>query len=110
MGIERELTERSPSRRSQQSQSRGRCCVPQRGRNHRGLNLSAECKKVTDLAKRPRLLTDGGLERVGSTKHDTASLDSIESLPDHRNNGARRHVLDQAGEEGLALEIGVVCD
>jgi hypothetical protein len=110
VGIEKQLTERSPSRRCQQSQSRGRCCVQQQGRNHHGWSLSAECKEATDLSKRPRLLTDGGLERVGGTEHDTASLDGVKSLPNHGNNGAGRHVLDQAGEEGLALEIGVVCD
>lgn len=47
-------------------------------------------------------------ERVGSTKQDTALLDDILALPHHGNDGARGHVLDQTGEEGLALEVGVV--
>lgn len=51
---------------------------------------------------------DGGLQRVGSTEHDAASLNSIETLPDHRNNRARRHVFDQAREKGLALEVRIV--
>ena len=52
--------------------------------------------------------TDGGLERIGGTEHNTASLDGIESLPDHGDDWARSHVLDQAGEEGFAFEISVV--
>ena len=47
-------------------------------------------------------------ERVGSTKQDTALLDDILALPHHGNDGARGHVLDQTGEEGLALEVLVV--
>ena len=56
------------------------------------------------------MLTRSGRQWVGSTKHDTASLDGIETFPDHSNNRTRCHVLDQAGEEGLALEVGIVWD
>ncbi len=56
-----------------------------------------------------RILTRRGLERVGRAEHRAASLDSIETLPDHGDDGAGCHVLDEGGEEGLALEIGVVC-
>ena len=52
--------------------------------------------------------TRGGGERVGSTEHGTTGLDGIQSLPDHGDDGTSGHVLDQAGEEGLALEILVV--
>jgi hypothetical protein len=45
---------------------------------------------------------------VGSTKDDTASLDSIGTLPDHRDDGARVHVGDQPREEGFAGEISIV--
>lgn len=50
----------------------------------------------------------GRSQGVGSTKEDTALLDHVLTLPDHGNNGARGHVLDQTREEGLALEVGVV--
>ena len=30
-------------------------------------------------------------------------------MPDHGNNGARGHVLNETREEGLALEVSVVC-
>lgn len=46
---------------------------------------------------------------VGRAEHDTAGLDRIETLPDHRDDGAGGHVLDEAGEERLALEVSVVC-
>ena len=49
-------------------------------------------------------------EGVGGTEHGTAGLNSIETLPDHGDNGARGHVLDEAGEERLALEVSVVCN
>lgn len=70
------------------------------------------CEKVSERITRYAtrcVLTDGGLEGVGSTEHDAAGLDGVKSLPDHGDDGAGGHVLDQAGEEGLALEIGVVC-
>ena len=47
-------------------------------------------------------------ERVGSTEHDAAGLDGIKTLPDHGNDGARGHVLNETREEGLALEVSVV--
>ena len=47
-------------------------------------------------------------KRVGGAEHGTAGLDRIETLPDHGNDGAGSHVLDEAGEEGLALEVSVV--
>lgn len=52
--------------------------------------------------------TDWRLQGVGSTKHDTSSLDSIKTLPYHGNNGSRGHVLDEAREERLALEVGIM--
>lgn len=55
-----------------------------------------------------RELTDWGLQGVGCAEHDTAGLDCVESLPHHGDDGTRGHVLDQAREEGLALEIGVI--
>lgn len=36
------------------------------------------------------------------------SLDGITSLPDHTDDGARVHVADETGEEGLGREVGVV--
>jgi len=52
--------------------------------------------------------TRSGRERVGSTEHDTTGLYSIETLNDYSNYGPREHVLDEAGEEGLAGEVLVV--
>lgn len=48
------------------------------------------------------------VQGVGGTQQDTAGLDGINALPDHGDNGAAEHVLDQAGEEGLLLQVGVV--
>ena len=42
-----------------------------------------------------------GIDGVGGSKHLSASLDDIGSLPDHGDDGARAHILDQSGEEGL---------
>ena len=47
-------------------------------------------------------------ERVRSTEKSTALLDNILALPNHSDYWARRHVLDQAREERLALEVLVV--
>lgn len=47
-------------------------------------------------------------ERVGRAKHCTARLDGIKTLNDNRDNGARSHVLDQAGEERLVTEVSIV--
>ena len=55
-----------------------------------------------------RILTRRGLERVGRAEHSAASLDSVKALPDHADDGAGSHVLDEAREEGLALEVSVV--
>ena len=52
--------------------------------------------------------TRGRSQRVGGTEHATAGLDSIKTLPDHADDRARGHVLDEAREEGPALEISVV--
>jgi hypothetical protein len=52
---------------------------------------------------------NGGGEGVGGTEHGTPGLDGVETFPDHADDGARGHVLDEAGEEGLASEVGVVC-
>jgi len=58
-----------------------------------------------------KVTTDGarsGGEGVGGTENVTTSLDSVEAFPDHTNDGAGVHVLDQPREEGLASEISVV--
>ena len=47
-------------------------------------------------------------EGVGRAEHRTAGLDSIKTLPDHGSDRARGHVLDETGEESLALEVSVV--
>jgi len=52
--------------------------------------------------------TWGRGEGVGGTKHGTTGLDGVQTLPDHRDDGAGGHILDQAGEEGFLLQILVV--
>ena len=47
-------------------------------------------------------------KRVGGAEHLAAGLDGVKTLPDHRDDGAGSHVLDEAGEEGLPLEVSVV--
>ena len=62
-------------------------------------------KRVQSIEARTRSRSEG----VGRAEHDTAGLDGVKALPDHRDDGASSHVLDEAGEEGLALEVSVVC-
>jgi len=52
--------------------------------------------------------TRGRGEGVGGSEEDTAGLDGVAALPDHGADGAGGHVGDEAGEEGLAGEVGVV--
>lgn len=52
--------------------------------------------------------TGRGLEGVGCTKHDTASLDRVKTLPNHGYDGTGSHVFDETREESLALEVSVV--
>lgn len=53
-------------------------------------------------------LTGCGSERVGSPKHGTTGLDSIETFNHHSDYGSREHILDEAGEERLAGKVLVV--
>jgi hypothetical protein len=41
-------------------------------------------------------------------KRTTTSLDDVLTLPDHGADGAAQHVGDEAGEEGLGAQVGVV--
>lgn len=50
----------------------------------------------------------GGGKRVGGTEDGTASLDGITAFPDHSADRARVHVTDEAGEERLVGQVGVV--
>lgn len=55
--------------------------------------------------------TDGARGRgqgVGGTEDGAASLDDVLALPNGGNNGAGEHVLEQAGEERLGLQVLVV--
>jgi len=48
------------------------------------------------------ITTDGawfGVSWVSLTQHNTASLDHVQTFPDHADNWARCHVLHQAREE-----------
>jgi hypothetical protein len=53
--------------------------------------------------------TGGRCERVSRGEHYTTGLDSVEALPDHGDDGAGSHVLDQTREERLVLQVFVVC-
>ena len=46
----------------------------------------------------------GGVRGVGGAQHHAAGLDSIETLPDHREHGTAGHVLDKPREEGLKIK------
>jgi hypothetical protein len=78
--------------------------------------LSAKPPAALKLASGKRtyngkVTTDGarlGRKRVGGTEKDTAGLDGVTALPDHGADGAGSHVGDETGEEGLALQVGVV--
>jgi len=65
------------------------------------VSANSESKVATDGA-------DGGGKGVGGAKHGTASLDSIKTLPNHGDDGAGGHILDQAREERLAFEISIM--
>ena len=49
-----------------------------------------------------------GSSRVGLTKHNSTSLDYVETFPDHGNDRAGAHVFDEAREKSLAGNVGVV--
>lgn len=58
-----------------------------------------------------KVASDGarkGNQGVGSAKEDSSLLDGVLALPDHGNDGARRHVLNEASEEGLADKVRIV--
>ena len=58
-----------------------------------------------------KVTTDGAREggkRVSFTKDLAASLDGILAGEDEAHDGAAVHEGDEAGEEGLAGEVGVV--
>ena len=59
--------------------------------------------------KRNDRRTGSRSKRVGCAEHHTASLDGIETLPDHGDDGARSHVLDKTREERLILQVLVIC-
>jgi len=55
--------------------------------------------------------TNGSRLRVGwvcFTQQNSASLNCSQSFPNHWNDGAGRHELDQSGEEWLAGQISIV--
>jgi len=49
-----------------------------------------------------------GLRGVSGTEEDSAGGDCVLAFPDHADDGAREHVLDEGGEEGSGTEILVV--
>lgn len=49
-----------------------------------------------------------GVLWVGLAKHGAASLDGVQTSPDHAHNWARGHVLDKTWEEWASRQILVV--
>ena len=49
-----------------------------------------------------------GVCRIGLAQHDSASLDSVETFPDHGTDRPTGHVRHQATEETFLREVGVV--
>lgn len=49
-----------------------------------------------------------GISGVCGAQHNTASLDDIQTFPDHGDNGAGTHVGNQSGEEGTSSQIGIM--
>ena len=75
------------------------------GARHR-IPFSIHTRKI---AKKKIGRTGGRCERVIRAEHHTTGLDSVEALPDHGDDGAGSHVLDQTREERLVLQVLVVC-
>ena len=78
-----------------------------------GLGALDGVRTVADVAADvdAEVTTDGargGVSGVGGTEHDAASLDGVEAFPDHAADGTHEHVVDEALEELLAGEVGVV--
>ena len=48
------------------------------------------------------------VEGLGGAKHLAASEDSVVAFPHHAHDGSHLHVRDEASEEGLGGEVGVV--
>ena len=59
-------------------------------------------RKVTTNGPRSRS------QRVSGAEQLATDLDDLAALPDHGADGARAHVGDQALEEGLVRQVGVV--
>ena len=45
---------------------------------------------------------------VSLAQHHTSSLNGVQTLPHHADNGAAGHVGNESGEESLLSEVGVV--
>lgn len=57
------------------------------------------------------ITTDGTRKRLKGTsltEHLTDLLDNVNTLPNHANNRAGRHVLNKSREEGLASKVSIV--
>jgi len=98
-------------------------CVSARHVPRQLLGLEPQCnlllggfnsiRSVTDVTSNlnAEVSTDGawlGVLGVGLAKHDPAGLDNAGSLPDHWDDWSGAHVLDEAAEEWLGGEVGVV--
>jgi len=67
--------------------------------------------KKGDLYLDAEISTDSsgcGISRIGLAKHHTSSFDNIQSLPNHGNDRAAAHVLDQTREEGPGSQICIM--
>jgi len=70
-------------------------------------------RAVADVASghKAEVSTDGAWsrgKRVGSTEHDTTSLDSVETFDNESDDWTGSHIPDKTREEWLAAKIGIV--
>ena len=49
-----------------------------------------------------------GSQGVGGSEQEAPGGDDTGSFPDHADDGAWEHVVDQGGEEGSGIEVGIV--
>ena len=49
-----------------------------------------------------------GLEGIGGTQKESASGNHTSAFPDHADDGARKHVLDEGWEETFVGEISIM--
>lgn len=49
-----------------------------------------------------------GGQGIGGSEDETTGSDDTDTFPDHADDGAWKHVVDEGGEEGSFLEVSIV--